>query len=442
MTSRATGTTGRYPLGPQEHLFRTVFEDFDGDGQVTVAFRLIGILEQGPLEQALRLLHQRHPKLRALIGQDPDGTACLEITDAVPVPALTVEDFASEDLPWEARSLASSARKVNAQSGPLWRVELLRSRSHRVCEILITAHHIIIDGVSVFRLLDDLLGFYHQIQVDGVDPAAIAASIQPTPAVMTSELPVRAPLFKRMRALVAMIRQFAERKRGNWAALPASPQGHAPHWSRVSLSAEQNELLKQRAREHAVTIGTLLPAIALMGVARALAQPVCRLRCNIAVGVRDLYEPPIPGDCLGCFVSGFDSSYRVATAYSVWDLAANIRARLQRFLQGGGPAMTTHLIKRIDLKQGYRPPKRPTLGVSNLKIAAVKAGYGDLVLDGYSEVGRNRMIGPSLNLTAVEINGALHLGHGTAGVADAFRAAYHRQFQSILEQLCEGDRPA
>ncbi|HWO17375.1 MAG TPA: amino acid adenylation domain-containing protein [Kofleriaceae bacterium] len=131
----------------------------------SVSLHLRGELDTIALRSALRELPARHDALRATIGADG-----LTIRAPLAAPAATVlADVPLHDLealPPEARKaeLAELARRhvsepFDLEHGPLVRAELVRmAADHHV--LVLTGHHVVLDGWSTWVLVKDLAALY------------------------------------------------------------------------------------------------------------------------------------------------------------------------------------------------------------------------------------------------------------------------------------------
>ncbi|MDH6117669.1 non-ribosomal peptide synthetase component F [Kitasatospora sp. GAS204A] len=121
---------------------------------IPLALVVDGTLELPRLRGAVAQLMRRHPALRARVARGADGM-CLDWSgtteETVPVTVREVDG---------SRTAALAAARVpfDLDAGPLSRVELLTGRDWTV--LVITVHHITLDGASIPVLLDDLRRAY------------------------------------------------------------------------------------------------------------------------------------------------------------------------------------------------------------------------------------------------------------------------------------------
>ncbi|MEV6207244.1 condensation domain-containing protein [Kitasatospora sp. NPDC051914] len=123
---------------------------------VPVATRLRGPLDPAALAAALTALTERHPILRTRYRQHGDAPPHQEIRPAGPVP-LPVVDAAPGDAPALLR--AEAARPFDLATGPVLRALLLRHAAEDHT-LLLTLHHIAVDGGCLPQVTGDLAALY------------------------------------------------------------------------------------------------------------------------------------------------------------------------------------------------------------------------------------------------------------------------------------------
>ncbi|MBY0391455.1 MAG: aminotransferase class III-fold pyridoxal phosphate-dependent enzyme [Mycobacterium pseudokansasii] len=132
-------------------------------------------LDIDALQEAVIAVAGRHQALRATFGAE--GETLLVHRELVPV--VHVVDFTAlsdadrdEEL---ARWYAEDAEQlIDVAVGPLWRIAVLRL-AERQCRIVLTAHHIVFDGVSERIVLDELAAVYRGAAAELPAPVDFAA---------------------------------------------------------------------------------------------------------------------------------------------------------------------------------------------------------------------------------------------------------------------------
>ncbi|MFJ6727837.1 amino acid adenylation domain-containing protein [Streptomyces sp. NPDC091281] len=213
---------------------------------------LTGPVDATLLRRAAQRLLDRHAPLRAAFRQRPDGTPVQVITRTAELPWREVDLSARtpelRDGLGDAVAEEERAAGFDLAAPPLLRCALVRLGAHR-SRLVLTFHHIVADGWSLPVLHRELLAFY------GTDAP-------PLPDVT----PYRAFL----RRLAGQDRDAA---RATWrdalagldeptrlVTAPAAAGPVRPAHVRLELPERTTSLLAERAREHGVTLGTVVQA--------------------------------------------------------------------------------------------------------------------------------------------------------------------------------------
>ncbi|MFI6871631.1 amino acid adenylation domain-containing protein [Nocardia sp. NPDC050406] len=124
---------------------------------VQTVVRLGATIDGDRLRQAGQRMLERYPNLRAAFVFDSTGTPCQVVAEAVELPWRAVEVADPEDL----AELASQerVRRFDPARPPLMRFTLARVAAAEHV-LVVTYHHILLDGWSVPLVLRDLLALY------------------------------------------------------------------------------------------------------------------------------------------------------------------------------------------------------------------------------------------------------------------------------------------
>jgi amino acid adenylation domain-containing protein/non-ribosomal peptide synthase protein (TIGR01720 family) len=165
------GLTQLWPLSPAQEglLFHSLLENRPADDVYTVQtwFELSGSLDPARLRRAAGALLERYPNLAVAIASAGLDHPVQVVRSGVPVPWREIE------LPGgDVGELLACDRAAgfDLQVGPLLRFSLVRLGSERHVLVL-TNHHLVLDGWSVPVLMTDLWTLY-----DGAIPAALPAA--------------------------------------------------------------------------------------------------------------------------------------------------------------------------------------------------------------------------------------------------------------------------
>ncbi|GAB3738549.1 hypothetical protein GCM10027598_66970 [Amycolatopsis oliviviridis] len=170
----AGGVADVLPLSPLQHGL-AFHAGYGGDGvdvyTAQAVLDLSGPLDMLLLRKSVRGLLERHPNLRAGFRHAAAGPAYQVIPGVIEVPVSFVDATGSADPEAEATAVAAAerARPFDLAKPPLLRITVvaLGPDSHR---LVLTNHHILLDGWSTPLLVDELLTLYQ----GGAAPSALA----------------------------------------------------------------------------------------------------------------------------------------------------------------------------------------------------------------------------------------------------------------------------
>ncbi|MGW0391783.1 amino acid adenylation domain-containing protein [Streptomyces sp. NPDC003042] len=237
----------------QEGFFFHAAMDGGGtDGYaVQDTLHLAGDVDPQALRAAAQRLLDRHPLLRAAFRQHPHGQVLQVIAEHVELP-WSFTDLSGLDAPRQSTAVEEVAaaerdRGFDLGNPPLMRAALVRLAEQRSLLVL-TMHHIVVDGWSVSLVLRELL--------DGYRPGAAA------------EPSVSDPTYRAYAGWLAD--RDREQARDAWrealagldtpAGLPFRAGAHPGETGRVTLelSARDTAALTQRARQLGLTLSTVV----------------------------------------------------------------------------------------------------------------------------------------------------------------------------------------
>ncbi|MFC9925332.1 amino acid adenylation domain-containing protein [Streptomyces sp. NPDC127190] len=278
----------QWPCSPlQEGL---LYHAHKGEGaadpyHVQTVLDLEGPVDAAALRLALSLLTDRHPALRAGFRWNGRGGAEQRVPETVTVP-LREADLTRLPEADRRRAADEEARRDRDEPfdlavPPLLRAVLLRLGEGR-SRLLLSYHHILMDGWSMQVALADLAELYGRA----------AAGAVPRPAARPSALAYLRHLAGQDVALAAK----------HWQALlggvteptlltpPGGGEQTRPHTVLLELPAERTAALRARARERALSLNTLV----LGAWALVLAQLTGRTDVVFGTVVADR-PPHLPG---------------------------------------------------------------------------------------------------------------------------------------------------
>ncbi|MFN8010320.1 MAG: hypothetical protein U0P81_02840 [Holophagaceae bacterium] len=350
------------PMGSFERLFDCLHPL--GGFVVVVAARVAGPLDERLLEKALADLQDRHPLLRVKVA-GPGG--CFE-AGAGPIPLRTPprRDAAS----WKAVAAEELHRPIPHGPDPLIRAVWLGGEGGG--ELILTANHAILDGLSCLAVLRGILQACVARQ-QGLAPEAVASTRVPA---LDDGLPPgargRLPPPRRERPLA-------------WDG-KAGPAERRSRVDYLALSPAETAALADRCRAEGTTVHGAVSAAALLAFREALG-PGRPLVLTSNVNLRPLLAPPVEEGVVGCFISGVSTRHAAGPDVPFWDLAREVRAEVAAATARGEPLraaarpfrpwmafLARHLLPRVG--QG----RLGDVNVSNLGRSDVQEPGGPLRL--------------------------------------------------------------
>ncbi|MFI8872766.1 amino acid adenylation domain-containing protein [Streptomyces sp. NPDC055243] len=309
-----------WPLSPlQEGLL--FHADFNGQGPDVYTVQNVLAVE-GPMDAdrfraSWEALLARHAALRASFQRRKTGEAVQLITREVVLPwsEADLSDLTEADAAAETERLAARERadRIDPAAAPLMRLLLIRigERRHR---LVMTSHHILMDGWSAPLLLDELSTVY----AAGGD---------------ASGLP---PVTSYREYLAWLSRQDKEAARAAWKAElagaeeptqvagPTSPaHGDTPPKKRSSrLTEETTEALTALARDNGLTMNTVVQGAWALLLARLAG------RTDVVFGATVAGRPPeLPGadSMIGLFINTLPVRVRLDGSQPLLDLLRELQ---------------------------------------------------------------------------------------------------------------------
>ncbi|MGW1767924.1 amino acid adenylation domain-containing protein [Streptomyces sp. NPDC002073] len=298
-------------------LFHTMLAGSAFDAyHMQLVFHLSGDVDPQRMRRAGQALLGRYPSLRAAFVNRADGDVVQVIPESVDLPWQHLDLRAAEEAErtetFEAFLAEDRGAHFDVGTAPLIRLALVVLESGQA-ELVLTAHHVLIDGWSTPLLLKDLLLLY----ASGGDP---------------SGLPVTRDFGE---FLTWRARQDQEESARAWAAelegveeptllAPGSESAGEAGVDQVeiTLPADEARALGRRASEWGVTINTLVQG------AWALLLGQLTGRQDVVFGATVSGRPPEVTD-VDSMVGMFINTLPVRVEYAPGDTVAEVLGRLQ-----------------------------------------------------------------------------------------------------------------
>ncbi|MFI6955728.1 amino acid adenylation domain-containing protein [Nocardia sp. NPDC050408] len=312
------GLSDVLPLSPLQGSLRVLIELLDGSVDayiIQLAARLTGELDMGRLRRAAQTILDRHANLRSAFVPTADGTSVQLVVDGVEVPWQVVDGVSEAELP--DLLVAERRRGFDPAVAPLLRFTVYTNDSghQKYSHLVLTGHHILLDGWSMPLLMKELLVLY----ATGGDTSLLA--------------PVR-PYRDYLRWLAqqdreAAARAWSEMLTGATATMLApelawpAPAGDGFGVREFDLSTAQTSALTAYAATAEVTANTVIQAAWGLVVAASTG------RDDVVFGATVSGRPPQLdgiGDMIGLFVDAIPVRIRFDRGTTVPTLLAGLQA--------------------------------------------------------------------------------------------------------------------
>lgn len=303
--------------------------DLGGGGLIVNIVYVEGILTPDIVKQALKLVQQRHPMLQVYIVESEDELyfQSKEVKE-IPLQVIYKQD---EN---EAIKIAEKELHTKFTKGktPLCRLTLLYSHQHQnTCEIIITFHHGIVDGISCMRFIDDLLFHYQQINdEEDVSQVETLDFIQPIENIINYNiLPQKKENYQSTNEKNSLVPQLI-------IEAQASANERFTRMLPRMLSQEKTKLLIEQCQQEKTTVHAAICAAMLFTAAKLISRDKqVYLSYGFPVNLRKYCAPEITDQNLGCFISVLGFNQLVEGNTFFWDLARECKSKIQDSLMNG-----------------------------------------------------------------------------------------------------------
>ncbi len=354
--------TGELPLTPSQHWFLDRPREAPEHYNQTVLLEVPAGVDPEKLRACAERLAEQHDALRLRFTREGDGWRQTCADPGGPAPFETA-DFG--DLPAERRESAFEARLAQWQAGfdlargPLWRLVLARFGPGAPARLVLSVHHLAVDGVSWGILLGDLQTLYAQLERGAV-----------------AELPPRTTSLRDWNRRLA---RYADEIADEHAFWLAAPEGARPlprdlggseddnrvgtaATCRATLSAELTRtLLHEVPRASRAQIGDLL----LTALALAVAEWSGRRHLHVALeghGREDLFPECDVSRTVGWFTSVYPLWLELDAGSAPGPALRAVKEHLRRVpRQGLGYGVLRYLGRDAELRARLAASPQPEI---------------------------------------------------------------------------------
>jgi hypothetical protein len=410
---RAPTLEATAPLGASESLFASLRRFTPTNVARVIA--LEGAPAPAVVLDALRLLHARHPLLRARIvaAERP----CFAY-DQVAEPTLELIER-GDDGHWRQVLEQALNTPLAQQAGSHCRLYYVYADRGRRAELILVADHTICDGVSMNQLCDELL----------------RGCVQPLVRPARPRLPVLDRLLPHFSA-GTRLRHFA----GSLARLARSNLSRRVHEARPSaqgtaylhseLSRSETSALLAHARLQRTTLTGALMA-ATLSVVRSVRDTAPRLALSVPIDLRPRIPERAPtAEDLGNYTS---VAYLTSSASEApWALARTLKTELERNVEAERLLSTVGLIYSWG-RRLLRPDRPPNAHVmlSNTGIVPLSHDYGSVHVRGFFGADSAPMLSADFAFFCNTFDGRLRLN-----LVFSERVASRAEAEAVLHGVC------
>jgi amino acid adenylation domain-containing protein/non-ribosomal peptide synthase protein (TIGR01720 family) len=309
-----TGLVDVLPLTPLQEglLFHALYDEQAVDVYtVQVVVSLAGEVDPGRLRRALQALLRRHPNLRAGFRYQGLPRPVQVIPGELEVPVRELDLAGQGAAAWEDALRDDRTRRFDLTRPPLVRGTLART-ADREWRLVLTSHHILLDGWSMAVVVDELCRLY---TADGDDSVLPAVTPYRTLLAWLAQRDRQADAAAWRSALAGLAGPTR-------LAAPVDEPDRLPQVRQLTLTRTATAALTTMARSRGLTLNTVVQA------AWALVLGIHTGRNDVVFGAVVSGRPPeLPGveTMVGLFVNTVPVRVRITAGETVADLLTRLQ---------------------------------------------------------------------------------------------------------------------
>jgi hypothetical protein len=370
---------------------------------------------------ALDALQRRHPLLNVFIGMEGSSIPAFYQADEFKIP-LVVRKRASP-LAWQVEFEKEISTPFDTSESPLMRAQLLLADDR--CEVILTTHHSIADGMAIMYVVRDLL---QAVSGEKLAPLPVPPSQDELLAPILRTLPSRMSEDEANHASVSRPTTFRHK------------DGARPRVTALRLSPRQTSLLLKSTRREQTTVhAALSAALVLIGRESLSAWKEHGVRVLSPISLHKALN--VENDCV-LAVTGGIVSFAPPSGSSFWDLARWAKEGLLPFQTMEGVRRGAGRLEKtfsnhanVDtVAQAMAQGMGYELVVTNVQQFPFDNKFGDLTLEGlWGPSALNGFEGEQA-VGVATVNGSLHMVHTSYTPIDTFLS----RAVDLLMNACRG----
>ncbi len=350
---------------------------------VTVS-RIKGPLSAEIIRQALDIIQLRHPRLNSRIIS-ARNSLCFQTEGTTKIPLRVLKTF--DDEQWQEIVREEMNQEIDSSKCLMRSVLLYFENDSQINYLITTVHHAIGDGLSCIQLQSEILTYCQQIVAGELSDSVV--SLFPLPPIEELLPPAIKGLKGKIVSTLLLLRIAAQNLFNPPETLGF--QKYAPIAQRhcdiihKQLDQEITEQLIHRCRQEKTTVNSALCAAMMFAVASKIKKgnrEKIRMNCLTAIDLRKRLETKINEHQMAMVVSSMMGFHTIETNTSFWELARNVKQKLETSIQRGDIfkmiLVSPHL---INFCFAYPKQLAGTVLLSNVGKVNIPKNYGEFELE-------------------------------------------------------------
>ncbi|MGF1675021.1 MAG: alcohol acetyltransferase [Rivularia sp. (in: cyanobacteria)] len=369
-----------------------ILNNFTASFQIVTISRIRGILSEELLRQALDIIQTRHPLLNSRIVAKSKSFWFETAAEKIPLSVVKKQQIQQ----WEEVVIQELNQKINSDRN-LLRVTLINfEQAKNICYLITTIHHAIADASSCIQLHSEILTSCQniaegkaQIQVNQLPQQPSINKLFPKSIQgFTGEIGIILYVLKLKLQLIRY--QPTTLKFEKNVPLKSRSCGLVHR----KLVPELTTRLINACRQQKTTVQAALGAAMLFAVAKQTHISDKNnhyfsnyLSFRSSVNLRSRLQPQISNEHLGVMASAVMTFHKLKENHNFWDLARDIKIKLEQDLVNGDAFRQIMIVKKIMVSFLKNPHKSSvTAALTNIGRVNISQNYGQLELEEISFV--------------------------------------------------------
>jgi NRPS condensation-like uncharacterized protein len=384
-------------LAPIEQSME-IFNRHGGSFNILTISRIKGLLNEETLRQALDLIQFRHPRLKSCIVGNLDNPCFQKGVNKIPFRVV----YKQHHHEWQEIAVEELNQPIESDKC-LARAVLISINNENTNYLITTLHHAISDGLSTVKLHSEILTYCHKIICGELDDNIKTLSpLSAIPPITELLIPKSLQGYKAIIKSIFFLFKFVS-KVGLYPSKYLKFEKYVPIELRRcgivqrKLNKKITTKLVELCRKENTTVQGALCAAMLSTAAKKIRggdeTNLC-ISCASAIDLRKHLTPQVSHEHLGLLTSGISSFHTLKANISFWDLAREVKQKLELGLKNKEIFSAVLVSKIIYDFLLARPDKTPmTVMVTNIGQVDIKSDYGSLQLEDISFVPSQAVFG-------------------------------------------------